>query len=130
MFPGFVHERTVSFERRSLTFEVRDRVEPEGEGRAAYELCFHVPADKDVTAGADGRVSVVSRRSGRILWFEPMEGEFAPVRVVSGQPEPEPIGWTSPTIGRLEPAVALIWRADDQTRFHSRLRLRFGEASA
>jgi hypothetical protein len=127
MYPGFVYERRLAYDRVGGTIDLLDVMEPATGGRNDFVLRFHVPRDRKVSVLSPSAVRVTSERSGRSMLLEIQSEAPDIVDVVSGQAEP-PLGWTSPQRGVIEPAQTICFKSSAEGRFEMASRITFGEA--
>jgi hypothetical protein len=127
MYPGFVYERRLVYDRGASTIDLLDVMEPAAGGRNDFVLRFLVPKDRKISVLSPSAVRVTSERSGKSMLIEIQSEAPDIVDVVSGQAEP-PLGWTSPQRGVIEPAQTICFKSSAEGRFEMASRITFGEA--
>lgn len=125
MFEGLVYERTLLFNRRNGALEIADALRERQGMLRDFQLRLHFPEDKKIEIISPYKVRIMSTRNGRAMHVEVLDGVFSSLDLARARSEPPTAGWTSRRIGHLGPAQTLIWLAQRQQGFASRLRLSF-----
>ncbi|WP_170303795.1 heparinase II/III domain-containing protein [Reyranella soli] len=125
MFPRYVSERQVRFDRSRRTLDLLDDVTGTTNERRNFQLRLHLPADKEICIQKERSVVVRGAHCGQSLRISLLTGNISEITLARAREAPDIAGWTSPSIGRLEEAWTLIYEAPDVHSFESHLRFEF-----